>query len=423
MEGIDKNSFKSIFEDHWDQFKQVHPRYDNPEYDHTVQKMLDCGDPEKMGFVQYSCPSCGETRCIAFTCKSCFCLSCAKVYTDRWADYIGRRLIPGGTYRHVVLTMPDFLHTWFYRNRNLLSPFMRAGHACLQDVLRTYAGVDLDIGNIVILQTAGRSGHYNPHLHILMTAGGVNPKGKWKSLSYIPYELFHRKWQYYLLNMLRENICDPAVEKGIDRAWKEYPKGFVAFLTKGDVPPGGKGLAYYLAKYVVSPPISVRRIKSYDGQFVGYWYHDHETEQIKHERLPVLEFIGRMVQHILPKGFQRIRYYGLHGNVRYKKAREYLAEILPSTIPDDPRGYYVLPPKPFAQRFFESFGKDPLICPKCGDNMLLELIYHPEYGIIKEYQLFEEIIEEQPYDRPDNGRVSVLQQSSPRMGQVSLPFL
>jgi hypothetical protein len=256
-----------------------------------------------------------------------------------------------------------------------------------------------------------------------MTAGGINPKGKWKSLSYIPYELFHRKWQYYLLNMLRENISDPAVEKDIDRAWKEYPKGFVAFLTKGDVPPGGKGLAYYLAKYVVSPPISVRRIEAYDGKTVSYWYRDHKTEQIKHERLPVLEFIGRMVQHILPKGFQRIRYYGLHCNVRYQKAREYLAGILPSNIPDDPRGYYVLPPKPFAQRFFESFGKDPLLCPKCGDDMLLELIYHPEYGIIKEYELFEEIIEEQQYDRPDNGRVSVLQQYSPRMDQVSLPFL
>jgi len=71
MAGIDKNSFKSIFEDHWDQFKQVHPHYDSPEYDQTVQKMLDCGNPEKMGFVQYYCPSCGEIRCIAFTCISC----------------------------------------------------------------------------------------------------------------------------------------------------------------------------------------------------------------------------------------------------------------------------------------------------------------------------------------------------------------
>ena len=129
MDGLEKNAFKRIFTENWDLFKEINPRYDNPDYNDNVQKMLDGGDPDKMGFVQYCCPSCGETRRIAFSCKSCFCLSCAKVYTDRWADYIGRRLIPGVTYRHVVLTMPDFLHIWFYRNPTLLSPFMLAGHA------------------------------------------------------------------------------------------------------------------------------------------------------------------------------------------------------------------------------------------------------------------------------------------------------
>ncbi len=82
MEGIDKNTFKRIFDDHWEAFKQVHPRFDNPDYNETIDKMLGCGDPDKMGFVQYRCCSCGEVRRIAFTCKSCFCLSCAKVYTD-----------------------------------------------------------------------------------------------------------------------------------------------------------------------------------------------------------------------------------------------------------------------------------------------------------------------------------------------------
>jgi len=318
MEGIDKKTFKNIFYDHWDSFKKAHPRFDSPDYNDTIQKMLDCGDPEKMGFVQYRCCNCGETRRIAFTCKSCFCLSCGKVYTDRWADFIGRRLLPGVTYRHVVLTMPDFLHVWFRRNPELLSQLMRAANACLEDILKTCSGKKLNIGNIIVLQTAGRSGHYNPHLHILMTAGGINPEGNWQNVSYIPYEIMHRKWQYHILKMIREYVCDPVVEIDINRAWKNYPRGFVAFLQPGEVPPGGQGLAQYLAKYVVSPPISVRRIQRYDGKTVSYWYRDHKTGQIEHETLPVLKFIGRMVQHILPKGFQRIRYYGLHGNVRYQ---------------------------------------------------------------------------------------------------------
>jgi len=111
MEGVDKNTFKKIFHDHWDAFKQFRPRFDNPDYNKTVNKMLDCGDPDKMGFVQYRCCYCGQIRRIAFTCKSGFCLSCAKVYTDRWADFVARRLLPGVTYRHVVLTMPAGTYT------------------------------------------------------------------------------------------------------------------------------------------------------------------------------------------------------------------------------------------------------------------------------------------------------------------------
>jgi len=298
---------------------------------------------------------------------------------------------------------------------------MRVGNACLKDILNTCASVKLDIGNIIVLQTAGRSGHYNPHLHILMTAGGLDQLEQWKSISYIPYEMMHKKWQYHLLKMLRENVSDPAIEKDIDRAWRDYPKGFVAFLQDGDVPPGGKGLAQYLAKYVVSPPISVRRIESYDGKVISYWYRDHKTGQIKHETLPALQFIGRMAQHILPKGFQRIRYYGLHGNVRYQKMREYLAEIIPPQTTDDTRGYRVLGPKPFAQRFFESFGKDPLLCPKCGDNMMLELIYHPKYGTIKEFSLFEELPDEpEPVGTTASRRTM---DRAERLVQVSLPFL
>jgi len=254
-----------------------------------------------------------------------------------------------------------------------------------------------------------------------MTAGGLDKKGKWKSVSYIPYDMMHRKWQHHLLKMLRQNVSDPNIEKDIDRAWRDYPKGFVAFLQDGQVPPGGKGLAQYLAKYVVSPPISIRRIERYNGKFVSYWYRDHKTGQIEHQTLPAIQFIGRMVQHILPKGFQRIRYYGLHGNVRYQKMRERLAQTIPTDRPVDPRGYRVLPAKPFQQRFFESFGKDPLLCPKCGSDMLLELISHPKYGTIKEFLLFEELPNGPEHigttvSRPTMDRTK-------RLVQVSLPFL
>ena len=115
---------------------------------------------------------------------------------------------------------------------------------------------------------------------------------------------------------------------------------------------------------------------------VTYWYRDHRTQSIQHETLPVLRFIGRMVQHILPKGFQRIRYYGLHSHRQYDTVRQQLAVRPRADGRPDPRGYRVVPRKPFAQRFAETFGTDPLRCPTCGDTMDLAVIYHPAHGIL-----------------------------------------
>ncbi len=191
---IDKNCFKQIFCDHWSTFTDSYPSmYGTGYHDEVVQKMLACGDPDKMGYAQFRCPHCGEFRRIAFSCKSSFCLSCSKVYTERWVDFISRRMFPGMIYRHIVLTVPEFLRLWFYRNPiALLSPFMRAGQACLQDVLSKQARTELNIGSIIVLQTAGRPGNYNPHLRILLTEGGITQNGTWKPTPYIPFELIHK---------------------------------------------------------------------------------------------------------------------------------------------------------------------------------------------------------------------------------------
>ena len=79
-------------------------------------------------------------------------------------------------------------------------------------------------------------------------------------------------------------------------------------VQKGQVPSQYQSVARYVAKYVVSPPISVRRIDRYDGERVTYHYRSHRTGRMEHETVAVDAFIGRMVQHTLTKGFKRIRY-------------------------------------------------------------------------------------------------------------------
>ena len=146
----------------------------------------------------------------------------------------------------------------------------------LNEALSWFTKVTLEAGYVVVLETAGRSGHWNPHLHILMTSGGMTPQKRWREVDYFPFTVLHKKWQYHLFTMLKQRVGTRAIKEKIDALWHKYPRGLVAYLEEGKGPAGGEGLACYLAKYVVSPPISLRRILSYDGQRVRYWYNDQD---------------------------------------------------------------------------------------------------------------------------------------------------
>lgn len=386
MQGIDQDTFRRIFEEHWDEFKTGHPTYATEYYEEVVQKMLGCGR-EGGGYSEYLCMCCGrDRRRIAFTCKSCFCLSCAKGYTDDFVAQVSRVLQPGLKYRHMILTLAEQLRIYFYQNRQegkLLSGLMRCGYECLEGVVSRAVKQSVKIGAIVVVQTHGRSGHHNPHLHIIMTSGGINEQtGKWVDLGYFPYEIIHKKWRYHLLQMMKEIMPTDAVKRVVDDLWKRYPKGFVAHVTKGKVPDQCRGLARYLAKYVASPPIALRRIISYTGQEVTYWYKDHQTKDKEVVTVDVLTFIGRMVQHILPKGFQRIRYYGLQATKTFKKWVFAIKEGLRKVGRAIKGAYEVVANKGYRERYKEMSGSDPLICRCCGREMYLWKIWHPKYGTI-----------------------------------------
>ena len=407
---FDRDKLKDIFRTHWDSFKETFPRYRAARYDEAVQKMLGCGDP-KNGFATYVCSHCGgDRRKVPFSCKSCFCLSCAKVYTDQWAARIEAILFPGVPYRHTVLTIPDDLRIYFYRNARLLSELMKVGIKCLEDTLSTVLRRPVHGGYIVVVQTNGRSGSFNPHLHIIMTSGGLATNGQgghcWVKLKYLPYELLHKKWQYHLFQMLKEQVPTKQMHAKIDELYRKYPYGLVANIQKGQVPKRIRELAKYLAKYVVSPPISVRRVVSYDGQRVRYWYNDHKSGR-------------RMVQHILPKGLQRIRYFGLHATAVYQKIRKKLRAILPSDVAQC-RETFTIARKDYRQRVIETSAKDPFICSRCGGELILWKIWHPSYGVIYDE---EERLMSGYYERDQRGRDPDVRDIRYPLLQLPLPGL
>jgi hypothetical protein len=101
------NLFKQIFAEHWNGFTRVHPRYQTPYYEGLVDKMLRCGDPEKIGSIEYHCLQCGEGKHrVAMSCQSSLCLRCAKVSVDNGVSQVSQMLHAGVIYRHMVLTMP-----------------------------------------------------------------------------------------------------------------------------------------------------------------------------------------------------------------------------------------------------------------------------------------------------------------------------
>ena len=303
---------------------------------------------------------------------------------------ISEMLHPGVIYRHIVLTIPEQLRMTFFDERHdgkLLSTFMRCGYDCLEDVVSTVKRKELKIGCVVVVQTHGRSGRYNPHLHIIMTSGGINTDlGKWFDLGYFDYKIIHKKWQYRLLTMVK-SYFGHKVDGIVNELWNKYEKGFVANVSKGEVPDNCKGLAGYLAKYVASPPIAVRRIVSYDGQTVKYWYKDHKTKAKKFEVVDVMTFIGRMVQHIMPKWFQRVRYYGLQGTKTFKKWQSALQKALSKVKKIVKGAYQIVRKKKYRERYKEMSGRDPFICRYCGQDLELWKIWHPKYGnIYDEYE-------------------------------------
>ena len=153
-------------------------------------------------------------------------------------------------------------------------------------------------------------------------------------------------------------------------------------VQKGHVPAQAQSVARYVAKYVVSPPIAVRRIDRYDGERVTYHDRSHRPDRMEYETVPVDTFIGRMVQHTMPKGFKRIRYYGVQATKTFAKVKAVIQAAL-AKVEGVVRGAVkIIVRLTYRQRYEQSTGRDPLSCPHCRGAMEVWRIWHPTYGVI-----------------------------------------
>ena len=378
------NVYKQIFLDHWPSFKKEYPWFANDYYDSLVSKLLDCGNPKRIGYAEYQCTCCGVgSRIVPMSCKSYLCLSCAKGKIDKWVCRVSRLLHPGIIYWHVVLTVPEVLRNYFFNHHVLLKKLPQGGVECLDSLFSATKRKKLTGGYIVVLQTHGRSGSYNVHLHIIATGGGIDLAGNFSVIRYLKYEMLHKKWQEHLLNFLSSELGAIASDV-VYYCQKVYPNGFVAYIDDSDVPARFDSLAKYLAKYVVAPPISVRRIDDYDGINVTYHYKSHKTERIEKETVPALAFMNRIVQHVMLKRFNNIRHFGIQAGCKYRKIREKLQMAMLRVGRIIRNGIKIMLPKRYKDSYFEVSGRNPLLCPYCGNEMELWKLWHPKCGIFYE---------------------------------------
>jgi len=235
----------------------------------------------------------------------------------------------------------------------------------------------------VVIHTHGRTGQYHPHLHLSATSGGYDGQGeRWEHLQYLPYALLRRKWQWHLRRMLRKTLETDAVRRLVDVCFRKSPNGLVTHVQKGKVPSQFQSVASYVARYGVSPPIAVRRIDRSDGERVTYHDRSHRTERVDHETVDVITFIGRMVQHTRPKGCKRIRYDGVQAAKTFAKVKGMIQAALAKVEGVVKGAVQIIARLTYRERYEQSTGRDPLICPHCRSEMGVWRIWHPTYGVI-----------------------------------------
>jgi hypothetical protein len=370
-------TIKRIFQDHWDEFLREHkdkiPEEMQSSVIDAVNKMLICGTKE-MGYAMYLCTNCNRhpEKFVFFTCKSRFCTSCGKIYVDNWVKKMTQEILDK-PHRHLVFTIPEQLRAKIYRDRSLLKVLSDNAAKVVMENTQ-----DLTAGIITVVHTFGRDLSFNPHVHVLVTEGGLDDNGKWLGIYFLPYPKLRKQWQYYLLTELKK--CLPKtkdISQLIDKLFVDYPKGF--YVNAESKMDDAQKAAKYIGRYIARPAIAESRIQSYDLETVTFSYEDHETGETKSEILPVLQFIGRLIMHIPKKGYQMVKRYGLyarHIKPIFKKALELLHKAKQLLFS------FFSTKDTWRQRIINRFEKDPLLCPVCGVEMDLWFIWHPKYGVL-----------------------------------------
>jgi predicted Zn-ribbon and HTH transcriptional regulator len=340
-----------------------------------VMRAIEACRTEVLGGHLDLCPSCGFERPSYNSCRNRHCPKCQSLAQARWIEQRIERILPVH-YFHVVFTLPAELRPLARCNRQMLFDLLFA--AASQTLLALGddpARLGGRLGITTVLHTWTRELLFHPHLHCLVTGGGLAPSGQaWLPLSrryLFPVKVMGALFRGKFLDGLRQlyhrgllaltgraaKHADPAA---FDRLMDQlYRKSWVVYAKRPFA--GPQQVFRYLGRYTHRVALSNHRIQLIDEHGVRFATKDGRSITLPHQ-----VFIGRFLEHVLPSGYTKIRHFGLHasGNLNTKLAQARLLFSSPSAPP--PAACGPAKPLPWNELLLHLTGVDPTLCPRCG---------------------------------------------------------
>ncbi len=286
----------------------------------------------EMGGRLHRCDDCQQKFWHFYCCRNRACPKCHGSQTREWLEKRQAELLPCD-YFHAVATVPSELHGVFRRHQKAMyGLLMQVTAEAIKELCAQKRHLGALPGMLAVLHTwNGRLG-YHPHVHMLVTGGGITPDGQhWKPARgefLVPVAVLSRK----IAAKFRESLQAKAPDlfAGIPESiWRREWVSFVKHYGHGN-----DAVLNYLSRYVFRTAISNARILGMDQTHVTFRWKDRDTGTWRIERLPGVEFLRRFLQHVLPRGFHKVRYYGLwHPSKRSLSHRAWVLLMLET--PDD----------------------------------------------------------------------------------------
>ena len=370
-----KGKIKNILEEHWDGFLEKYKNKIRLNVKKEIEKVLRCKDT-RYGFIQLKCDNCNTTKKIGFTCKSRFCTSCGKIYTDNWINNMLGNLI-NVKHRHIVFTIPKELREFFGIDRQRLKILPKCAAKAVTSWMHSLnKKEEFTPGIVTVIHTFGRDLKWNPHVHMMVTEGGKGNITEWKHIRHISYESLRKRWQKILLDEITYMVGNTKEIRLLkNKLYKEKDKGFYVH-AKTEIK-SARTAAKYVGRYVGRPAIAESRILKYDGENVTYKYTRHEDNKTIVEVVHVYEFIKKIIVHIPEKNFKMIRYFGIYS--RRSKGKVNFIKMMDKRILSIRRSI-----ENWENRILAISGVNPCKCPNCGNNMRFNDIVDPKYGSMRE---------------------------------------